>query len=185
MPDLLPNAELLKETLAVLSDLIPLVDTDRKIRFMSRPEAGYRREEVVGREPTVFAAPAAREELAELLDRVFETMEPAQQLTEIVNADGTSEWYEGTMIPLVQEGRVAWVVIVTKNVTARLAAQRELEMLHRLLPVCASCRKVRTQEGEWRALEAYLEEASDRRVTHGICPDCERTMLSGGEQNSA
>jgi hypothetical protein len=51
-----------------------------------------------------------------------------------------------------------------------------------------SCERTasRDDEGEWRTLEAYLEEMSHSRVTHGMCPDCERRMMEEkGGLNSA
>jgi hypothetical protein len=67
-----------------------------------------------------------------------------------------------------------------------MLAERELGMLQSLLPLCSWCKKVRDDEGEWRTLEAYLEEMSHSRVTHGMCPDCERRMMEEkGGLNSA
>ena len=40
-----------------------------------------------------------------LLDRVFEDMEPAAQVTEVTTANGERVWYEGTVIPIVSDGR--------------------------------------------------------------------------------
>lgn len=33
-----------------------------------------------------------------------------------------------------------------------------------------------SQDGIWGALEAYIEEERDARVTHGMCPDCAKAM---------
>ncbi len=44
--------------------------------------------------------------------------------------------------------------------------------LERLLPLCASCKSVRTQGGDWLPLEAYFQRASGEVVTHGLCPAC-------------
>ncbi len=41
-----------------------------------------------------------------------------------------------------------------------------------LLPLCAWCRKIRNDGGNWEHLESYLERTSHAEFTHGICPDC-------------
>ena len=41
-----------------------------------------------------------------------------------------------------------------------------------LLPICAWCKKVRNDQNYWQGVDRYIEEHSDARFTHGICPDC-------------
>ena len=176
MNDSHPDLETLLELLAALPDTVILIGEDRKLRFVSRLEAGYQGADVLGVDVSEFLSPEAREEHERELDRVFETAEPSEQLTELVGAHGQREWYEGRMIPLVREGRVHAVAIASRNVTARVQRDEELAMLRRLLPVCAWCKKVRDDDGEWRSLEAYLKESGKGDVTHAICPECEQSM---------
>ncbi len=48
----------------------------------------------------------------------------------------------------------------------------DVKTLSGLLPICAWCRQVRSDEGYWTQLEHYVSEHSDARFTHGICPKC-------------
>jgi len=41
-----------------------------------------------------------------------------------------------------------------------------------LLPICASCKRVRDDKGYWNQLEAYVRDHSEAEFSHGICPDC-------------
>jgi len=50
----------------------------------------------------------------------------------------------------------------------------EVKTLSGLLPLCAWCRKVRSDDGYWQQLEQYFESHSHVRFTHGICEDCGR-----------
>jgi hypothetical protein len=50
----------------------------------------------------------------------------------------------------------------------------EVRLLSGLLPLCAGCKKVRDDKGYWHQVEAYFEEHSDVRFTHGYCPSCLR-----------
>ncbi len=183
-PAKLGTAEL-EAILGLLPDVVVLIDEERKIRFVNRNEAGYPVEAVLGKHVDAFVSPEARAEHTVLLDRVFGGMGPAAQVTEITIANGERAWYEGTMIPIVCDGRVTSVIIATRNVTARHLAEQELALIRSLLPICAWCKKIQTDDGEWQPLETYLEGTGASRVTHGVCPDCERTMLGETELKGA
>ncbi|MEM9556326.1 MAG: response regulator [Acidobacteriota bacterium] len=57
-----------------------------------------------------------------------------------------------------------------------LAAHRQLlgevETLSGLLPICASCKRVRDDDGFWNQVEEYIASRSAVEFTHGMCPDC-------------
>jgi hypothetical protein len=48
----------------------------------------------------------------------------------------------------------------------------EVKVLSGLLPICASCKKIRDDKGSWQQFEVYIRDRSDARFTHGVCPDC-------------
>lgn len=52
----------------------------------------------------------------------------------------------------------------------------EVKTLSGLLPICASCKKVRNDNGYWQQIEVYLTEHSDADFSHGICPECIRKL---------
>lgn len=52
------------------------------------------------------------------------------------------------------------------------AALGQVKQLSGLLPICASCKKIRDDTGYWNQLEHYISAHSDADFTHGICPDC-------------
>ncbi len=45
-----------------------------------------------------------------------------------------------------------------------------------LLPICASCKKIRDDQGYWSRVEEYISHRSGARFTHGLCPDCEEKL---------
>jgi hypothetical protein len=47
-----------------------------------------------------------------------------------------------------------------------------VKTLSGLLPICASCKKIRDDAGYWNQIEGYLRSHSDAEFTHGLCPDC-------------
>ena len=44
--------------------------------------------------------------------------------------------------------------------------------LESILPVCASCKKIRIDPEFWEGIQKIIQEKSKREFTHGICPDC-------------
>jgi hypothetical protein len=55
-------------------------------------------------------------------------------------------------------------------------AMTEVKVLGGLLPVCASCKKIRDDNGYWNQIEAYVREHSEADFTHSICPDCTKKL---------
>jgi hypothetical protein len=53
-----------------------------------------------------------------------------------------------------------------------LRAHSEIRILRGLLPVCAHCRKIRTEAGAWQPMERFVAENSEAEFSHGFCPDC-------------
>ncbi len=51
-----------------------------------------------------------------------------------------------------------------------------LKMLGGLLPICASCKKIRDEQGRWHILEAYIQDHSDAQFSHGVCPECAQRL---------
>jgi hypothetical protein len=51
-------------------------------------------------------------------------------------------------------------------------AMASIKTLNGLLPVCAWCHRVRTDQGYWEQIEAYVSRHSDATFTHSLCQDC-------------
>jgi len=51
-------------------------------------------------------------------------------------------------------------------------ALAEAKILRGLIPICAWCRKIRTDQGFWLSVENYLQQKTEAVCSHGICPDC-------------
>jgi signal transduction histidine kinase/ligand-binding sensor domain-containing protein/DNA-binding response OmpR family regulator len=52
----------------------------------------------------------------------------------------------------------------------------QLRTVTGLLPICASCKRIRDDEGYWNDLEVYLSAHSDAQLTHGLCHECARRI---------
>ncbi len=60
-------------------------------------------------------------------------------------------------------------------------ALAKVTTLKGLLPICASCKKIRDDKGYWNQIESYLHEHSDAEFSHGLCPECIKKMY--GDQD--
>ena len=51
-------------------------------------------------------------------------------------------------------------------------ALAEVKTLSGLLPICASCKSIRNDQGYWQQIEAYIKEHSKAEFSHSVCPKC-------------
>ena len=51
-------------------------------------------------------------------------------------------------------------------------ALNEVKKLSGLLPICASCKKIRDDRGYWNQIESYIRDRSEADFSHSICPEC-------------
>jgi hypothetical protein len=59
---------------------------------------------------------------------------------------------------------------------------KKIKFLEGLLPICAHCKKIR-KDAEWESLEKYMDEHSEARFSHGLCPECYEKYYGGPGQD--
>lgn len=52
----------------------------------------------------------------------------------------------------------------------------KVKVLSGMLPICASCKKIRDDKGYWKQIEAYIQDHSEAEFSHGICPECAKKL---------
>ncbi len=111
-------------------------------------------------------------------------------IVEMKHKDGHTVWLEINKQPYAADGKVAGFIGVARDISQRLRLEEEREnliaqlqqalasirTLKGLLPICASCKKIRDDKGYWNQIEAYVCEHSEAEFTHAICPDCARRL---------
>jgi len=117
---------------------------------------------------------------------------------ERVECEVEKERSDGTKIPCIVTatpfrgpgGEVIGIVDDLRDIAERKSAEQQREKLiaelqdalakvrtlSGLLPICASCKKIRDDNGYWNQLEAYVSEHSEAEFTHSICPECARVF---------
>jgi len=52
----------------------------------------------------------------------------------------------------------------------------EIKILKGIIPICASCKRIRDDKGYWNQVEAYIRDHSEADFSHSICPDCMKKL---------
>lgn len=58
-------------------------------------------------------------------------------------------------------------------------ALKEVKVLRGLIPICASCKNIRTDDGLWTRIEEYLSEHAEVQFSHGLCQPCIKKLYPG------
>jgi PAS domain S-box-containing protein len=103
-----------------------------------------------------------------------------------------------TVAPIMDDqGRISGAVLVFHDISERKQAEEErekllaqlqeamatLKILSGIIPICASCKKIRDDEGDWHPPEVYITHHSEAQFSHGICPDCAKRLYPGFYQD--
>jgi DNA-binding response OmpR family regulator len=56
-------------------------------------------------------------------------------------------------------------------------ALARVDQLHGILPICSYCKKIRNDSDSWQQMEAYVSAHSAVRFSHGICPECVKSVM--------
>ncbi|MBZ0157804.1 MAG: PAS domain-containing protein [Alphaproteobacteria bacterium] len=95
--------------------------------------------------------------------------------------DGVYRWIFDRGAPFYDDegvfmGYIGSCIDVTDRVEAqkalRKAQEEEVTRLRELIPICASCKKIRDDQGYWTQVESYMAKYIKADFSHGICPDC-------------
>jgi PAS domain S-box-containing protein len=152
---------------------------------------GYSAEEMVGRHVWEFAWDPGVSRQA-VLKKLAGTSPIAPSHERVYRKkDGTS------LSALIQDrllldggGRITGIRSSFQDISARKVAESERErliaelqttlaevkVLKGFIPICASCKQIRDDQGFWDQIENYITRHSDAHFSHGICPDCMKKL---------
>lgn len=82
-------------------------------------------------------------------------------------------WLNGSVI-LASLALYAYLVIRTARQTREL--RKDVQMLEGILPICASCKKIRNEHGEYEQIETYISDHSEAQFSHGLCSECAKKL---------
>jgi PAS domain S-box-containing protein len=150
---------------------------------------GYSRQHFVGKKP--WETPLFKE--TETITKVFENLrhEGFVRYDDMpLNAKDGREISAQFVSNVYAVNRRRVIQCNIRDTTARRQAELEKEeliaelkealgkikTLSGMLPICASCKKIRNDAGYWEQIESFLRDHSDAEFSHGICPDCAKKL---------
>ena len=116
-------------------------------------------------------------------------LQSRQRETITLPLDG--RWFSLVIDPIRDEaGNLVGAVQIISDITERKEAAEEQERLVRelkdalaqvktlkgFLPICASCKGIRDDEGYWHRVEKYIGDHAGVKFSHGLCPDCAQKL---------
>jgi PAS domain S-box-containing protein len=161
---------------------------DRELRYtwINSPVLAWAEQDYLGRTDAEILGGEEGARLMAIKQQVLQSGVASRTET-IVTFQGEPHYFDLTVEPLRDaHGDVVGITCACTDITPSKQGAEERERLIRelqdalaqvkalsgLLPICASCKKIRDERGHWNPVEKYIRERSTADFTHGICPEC-------------
>jgi len=148
---------------------------------------GYSAEEAVGQSVSIIVPEGRRFEAENLQASLQQVLVVDPLETERVGKEGKSLDVCLTMSAIRDvNGHIIGASSIAYDVSERKRMEEErtqlishlsdtlskVKTLSGLLPICASCKKIRDDQGYWQKLETFVRDHSNAEFSHSLCPDC-------------
>jgi PAS domain S-box-containing protein len=145
---------------------------------------GYAPEELTGRPMQDFVAPEHREQVEQEFALTPEGVTQAgRRETVLLTKMGRRVPVIVSSRPLFDDGSFTGMLSVITDITERVRMEEALreslakiKTLGGLIPICASCKKIRDDKGYWQQVEVYIRDHSEAEFSHGLCPECAQRL---------
>lgn len=129
---------------------------------------------------TVYPNPEIQKRARDRMAQMREGVDLRNERWEITCADGSTKTVAISTSVVTTDDGLTHVLALMLDVTDEERYRRHLEhrvaSLEGILPICASCKKIRDEHGEWHVLERYIMTHSNAQFSHGLCSECERRL---------
>ena len=151
---------------------------------------GYSKNDIIGTNAVELFASAEFRKFSDVIAIIDISRDNTEEFI-VENSDGRSLTVEVAASNVFSStgalvGRMASFADTTKK--KEIEADREklieklqdaidkIKVLRGIIPICASCKKIRDDKGYWSQIESYIKEHSEADFTHSICPDCAKKL---------
>lgn len=175
------------------NDLIHSVNTEGRILYVNklwRETLGYSEEEATTMKIFDIVEANCRPKCESIFNCLMAGQKCAPTETIFTAKDGRKFVVEGRCTPKIEDGKPVELLGIFRDITERkllenekekliaelTAALSKVKALEGILPICASCKMIRDENGTWNQIESYIRDRSEAQFSHGICPDCAKNL---------
>ena len=150
---------------------------------------GYRAEEILGRSTVDLFPLRRRDELLDIIASIRRGDTVSVPDTERLDKSGKVIPVSVTISPIRNAtGEVIGASSIARDLRRQKQGEQERRQLNlrledaasevsalsSMLPICASCKRIRDDKGYWEQLETYISRRSEIVFSHSLCPECAR-----------
>lgn len=189
----------LTTTLTSMGEAVIATDTDNHITFMN-PVAeeltGWSLAEALGQELSLVFQLINQETRQEVSNPAVTAIQKGSTVrladsTLLITKQKTELPINDRAAPIKDEqGNVTGAVVTFQDDSQHRQAEEErgqliarlqeavsaVKTLRGIIPICASCKKIRDDQNEWRPVEVYIRDHTEAEFTHSLCPDCAQAL---------
>ncbi len=178
-----------------LNDSAILANNDDVILFVNNSLCqmlGYQEEELVGKVGLQILVDENYREIIKEKNRLRTNGIADRYEIQVLKKSGEPIWVYVSGAPMKdREGHIYGSVAILSDMSERKQSEEEREKLFLelrdalanvktlsgLVPICASCKKIRDDKGYWEQVESYIMKHSDAVFSHGFCPECAKKYM--------
>jgi PAS domain S-box-containing protein len=171
------------------------VDTERRFARVNRALCdllGYSKQELQALRFDAFIAPRDLHAHLSAAHEFFENQRSSFRLEARYLPKSGEPLWGSLSVERIEDstGQMLFVLAMLEDISERRRAAEEREhiilelkealanvkTLRGLVPICASCKKVRDDKGYWSQVEVYVRDRTEAEFSHGICPECMKKL---------
>jgi PAS domain S-box-containing protein len=148
---------------------------------------GYSAEEIIGHSTLELFPLDRRDELVDILACVQRGETITLPDTERLHKGGQLIPVSVTVSPIKDaQGQIIGAATIARDIRRQkqgdqervqlnqrlFAATDQVRTLTGMLPICASCKRIRDDHGYWEQVETYISKHSEVIFSHSLCPEC-------------
>ena len=121
--------------------------------------------------------PQEAEEFRAMFSDIVSSGDARQHRCRLLSRNGGERQVVWSLTVLSRSEQTEGFVVVSGiDLTELENARQKVKTLSGLLPICASCKRIRDDGGYWSQIEEYIQQHSEADFSHGLCPECLTTL---------